>query len=51
MIPEVNIIGGKASIASLNEAGGSGGGSQSLSRDFGGQSPLRKFSGSKEHIN
>ena len=51
MIPEVNIISGKAIVASVNEAGGSGGGSESLSRDFRGQSPLRKFLGSKEHLN
>ena len=42
MIPDVNIISGKASIASVNEAEGSGGGSESLSRDFRGQSTLRK---------
>ena len=51
MIPEVNIISGKASVASVNGAGGSDGGSESLSRDFRGRSPLRKFLGSKEHIN
>ena len=51
MIPEVNIISGKASIASVNGAGGSGGNSESLSGDFRGQSPLRKFLGSKEHLN
>ena len=51
MIPEVNIIGGKASIANVNGAGGSGGSSESLSRDFRWQSPLRKVLGSKEHLN
>ena len=50
MIPEVNIISGKASIVSFNGAGGSGGGSESLSRDFRGQSPLRKFLDSKDHL-
>ena len=39
MIPEVNIISGKASIVSVSGAGGSGGGSESL------------FLGSKEHLN
>ena len=51
MIPEVNIISGKASVVSVNGAGGSGGDSESLSGDFRGQSPLRKFFGSKEHLN
>ena len=51
MIPEVNIISGKASIVSINGARGSGGGSESLGKDFRGQSPLRKFLGSKEHLN
>ena len=51
MIPEVNIISEKASVVSVNGAGGSGGGSESLSGDFRGQSPLRKFLGSKEHLN
>ena len=51
MIPEVNIISGKASIASVNGAGRSGGGSKSLSGDFREQSPLKKFLGSKEHLN
>ena len=39
MIPEINIISRKASIVSTNRAGGSGG-----------QSPLRKFIGFKEHL-
>ena len=51
MIPKVNIISGKASVASVNGAGGSGGGSVSLSWDFRGWSPLRKFLDSKEHLN
>ena len=51
MIPEVNIISGKASIASADEAGGYGGGSEFLGGNFRGQSPLRKFLGSKEHPN
>ena len=53
MIPEVNIISGKASIASVNGAQGSGGGgvcSESLSGDFRGLHPLRKFLGAKEHL-
>ena len=50
MIPEVNIISGKASAASVNGARESGGGSESLNRDFRGQSPLRKFLGPKEHL-
>ena len=43
MIPEVNIISGKASIASIDRAGESGGHFESLSRNFRGQSLLRKF--------
>ena len=39
MIPEVNIISGKASVVSVNVAGGSGGGSESLSGDIGGRAP------------
>ena len=50
MIPEVNIISGKASEASINRARGSGEGSESLSGDFRGWSPLKKFLGSKEHL-
>ena len=50
MIPEVNIITGKASVASVNGAGGSGG-AESLNGDFRGQSLLRRFLGSKEHLN
>ena len=34
MIPEVNIISGKAGVASVNGAGESGGRSESLSGDF-----------------
>ena len=51
MIPEVNIISGKATVANANRAWGSGGGSDFLSRDFRGQSRLRKILGSKEHLN
>ena len=51
MIPEVNIISGKARVASVNGARGSGGGSDSLGGDFRGLSLLRKFLGSKEHLN
>ena len=51
MIPEVNIISGKASVANVNGARGSGGDSDSLSGDFRGRSHLRKFLGSKEHLN
>ena len=52
MISEVNTISRKTSVASINKAGGSGGHSESLSRDFRGQSPLRKSLGSKskEHL-
>ena len=50
MIPEVNIISEKASVVSVSGAGGSGGCSESLSRDFRGQSCLRNFFGSKEHL-
>ena len=46
MIPGANIISGKASVASVNRAGGS----EFLSRGFRGWSPLRKFLGSKEHL-
>ena len=51
MIPEVNIISRKANVASVNGAVVSGGGSESLSRGFRGQSLLRKFLGSTEHLN
>ena len=47
MIPEVNIISKKASVS---RAGGSWGDAQSLSRDFRGWTSLRKFLGSKEHL-
>ena len=49
MTPGVNVIAGKVSVASVNEAGGSGG----VLRPSGGvrgQSALRKFLGSKEHL-
>ena len=49
MIPGVNIR-GKASVASVNGARESGVvRSESLSRDFIGQNPLRKLLGSKKH--
>ena len=51
MIPEVNIISKKASIASVNGAGASGGGSEFLSGNFRGRSTLKIFLGSKEHLN
>ena len=51
MISEVNIISGKTSVVSVNGAGGYGGGYEFLSKNFRGQSPLKKFSGSKEHLN
>ena len=50
MIPEVNIISRKTSVESFNRVGGSGGHSESLSKDFRGKSPLRKCLGSKEHL-
>ena len=50
MIPGVNIISGKASVASINEDEGSGGHSEPLSRRFEGRSSLRKFLGSKKHL-
>ena len=52
MIPEVNIISGKVSVASVNGAGGSGAVALlSLSMEvLGGQIPLRKFLGSKENL-
>ena len=51
MISEVNIISGKASITTVNRAGGSGRGSESLRWEFRGQKPLRTFLGTKEHLN
>ena len=39
MIPEVNIISGKASAVSVNGAGGSGAGSESLGGKIGGRAP------------
>ena len=53
MIAGVNIISGKASVSSINGAGGSWGGwcSEPLSRGFrggGGRAPLRTFLCSKE---
>ena len=46
MIPGANIISGKASLASFNRFGRS----EPLNRGFRGWSPLRKFLGSKEHL-
>ena len=46
MIPGANIISGKASVASFNRVGGS----EPLSRGFRGWNSLRKFLGSKEHL-
>ena len=46
MIAGANIISGKASVASVNRAGGGGGGELG----FRGWSPIRKFLGSKEHL-
>ena len=46
MIPVANIISRKASVKTIIEAEGS----EPLSRGFRGQSPLRKYLGSKEHI-
>ena len=50
MIPEVNIISKKVSIASVNRGVGGLVEAESLSRDFRRQSPLRKFLGSKKHL-
>ena len=49
-IPEVNIISAKASVASVNEAGGPGGAPCPSAGDLGRHSSLRKFLGSKEHL-
>ena len=46
MIPGANIISGKASVVSVNRAGGS----EPLSRGFRGWNPIRKFLGSKEQL-
>ena len=46
MIPGANIISRKASVASVNRAGGS----EPLSRGFRGWSSIRKSLGSKEHL-
>ena len=48
MIPGVNIIGGKVSIASANRAGGLE--YSETQRGFRGRSSLRKILGSKEHL-
>ena len=49
-IPQVNIIRRKESAVSANKAGGSGGHCEPLSKGFKGRNPLRKFLGSKEHL-
>ena len=49
MIPGVNIIGGKKSVASVNGAGRSGS-VLKPSGGFRGRSTLRKFLGSTEHL-
>ena len=50
MIPGVNIVSVKASIASVNGVVVSGECSESLSRGFRGHSPPRTLLGSKEHL-
>ena len=50
MIPGIHIISRKAGVASVNEAGVSGGCSEPLNRGLVGGPPLRKFLGSKEHL-
>ena len=50
MISGVNIIRTKASVTSINGAGWSGSCSELVSLGFRGQSPLRIFLGSKEHL-
>ena len=52
MIPGANIISQKASVASINGAGGGAGEHcEPLSRKGRGRSPLREFSGPKKHLN
>ena len=48
MIPGVHISSGKASVENVNGTGGRR--SDPLSGGFRGQSSLRKFEGSKEHL-
>ena len=50
MIPRVIIISGKSGVESANGAGRSGGRSKPLSGCFRGRSPLRKYLGSKQHL-
>ena len=50
LMPGVNIIGRKVSIASINWAEGSEGCSGTPAGDFRGQSTLRNLLGSKEHL-
>ena len=51
MIPAEDIIGGKASIATINGADGSGGPLIPSVEVLVGETPVRKFLGSKEHRN
>ena len=46
MIPGADTISGEASVARVNRTGRS----EPLSREFRGWSPIRKFLGSKEHL-
>ena len=52
MIPGVNMISRKASVATVNGAGGCVGWecSEPLSGGFRGEAPVRKFLGPKEHL-
>ena len=50
MVPEVNIIDGKASAANVDEAGRFYGCSNTHSGGFRGSSPLGKCLGSREHV-
>ena len=49
MISGVNIISGRVSVAGFNGAGGAGDTLSPSARDLGVE-PLRKFLGSKEHL-
>ena len=50
MIPEVNVISGKTSVASFNGVGECGKRSQPFNWSFRGRSLLRNFLGYKEHL-
>ena len=50
MVPGVNIISGKASVANVNGAGGFGGALWAPQRGFRKLGPLRKFLGSNKHL-